>query len=266
MMPLRIRARNPCPFSCREFMSRAVTTFAVFCLLLLGLFGAVGWWVGWPLVDLAFDPDRRAAPYHVLLFDDAGAAGNGARPDATAYLNALDALLTEAQAPILWQASQLTVPVGQVADEWERLLALRFPAGSGFVRVVTGRNYSKLGALAPGNGRNVLGLAAAPRPQALGSQLLIVGAQFDDVPAAQASAALREAFAGAQALGGRVYWDSAVAVLEGPSALSHMVIYAYDSPIDIDEWLFSSDTATTLALLGTRFSNLRLWRVSGVVR
>lgn len=247
-------------------MSRAVTTFAVFCLLLLSLFAAVGWWVGWPLVELAFDADRRAAPYHVLLFDDAGAAGDGARPDAAAYLKALDALLAEAQAPTLWQTAQVTVPVGQVADEWQRLLALRFPAGSGFVRVVTGRDYAKLGALAPRGRRSVLGLAAPPRPQALGSQLLIVGAQFDDVPAAQAGAALQEAFAGVQALGGRVYWDSAVAVLEGPSALSHLVIYAFDSPVEIDEWLFSSDTATTLALLGTRFANLRVLRVSGVVR
>ncbi|MEM1228992.1 MAG: hypothetical protein AAGI15_00520 [Pseudomonadota bacterium] len=243
-------------------MSRAVSTFALFCLLLAGFLAALVWWAGWPLVSLAVDPAQRSAPYHVLYFDDAGPLAT----DAAGYRRELGTLFESTDATGLWQATQLAVPVGQVADEWQRIQALRFPTGSGFVRTVTGRSYRGLGARAPGARRSVLGLLEAPQPQVLSAHLLLIGAAFEPPAQADASAALREAFAGALAVGGRVYWDSPVAVLEGQTQLSHLLILSFETPTAVDEWLFSTDTTTALALLGTRFSNLRLWRVSGVVR
>lgn len=241
-------------------MSRALATFAVFCALLVVLGAAVGWWLGWPLVQLAFDPERRAAPYHLLYFDDAGPG------DPTGYGPALEAQLKGAGGTRLWQARELSVPVGQMTDEWQRVQAFRAETGAGFVRLVTGRGYRALAARAPKGRRSVLGLKVAPAASQLAPQLLMIGARFPDQAGADSGQALAAAFQEALALGGRLYWDSPVAVLEGDAAISHLIVLGFDAAPALDEWLFSADMNTQLALLGTRFSNLKLWRVSAVSR
>lgn len=238
-------------------MNRAVASFLTFCVALVILFGAMAWWLGAPLLRLAFDAEQRVAPYHALYLVDAAPPG-----DPGAYESRFTELLAQESAQLLWQANEVVVPSGEVADEWDQVSAVRFASGSGFVRLVTGGNYRTLQAQAPGGRRSVLGLSDPPGTETPSAELLMVAAASPE----GGSVDLVEAFAPALAAGGRIVWDSPVVVLEGNSQFDQLLVLGFDEAASVDEWLWSTVTETDLALLRSRMRNLTLWRLSALSR
>ncbi|MFK7913023.1 MAG: hypothetical protein AB8B93_03845 [Pseudomonadales bacterium] len=243
-------------------MSRALGSFVVFVCALAVLLGAVAWWLGAPLLELALDGEQRQAPYHVLYMSDAADSptllddGSG-----LTYQQAFTRLLAEQQVAALWRTTQVAVAAGEVADEWQRVVLTRFPSGAELVRSVTAGSYRKLAQAAPGGARMVLGLGSRA-PTGLAAELLLVAAAVPEGGENPLPAALQPALAA----GGRVLFDGPAVVLEGTASVNQVLLLGFDSAATVDDWLLQAATETELALLRTRVQALTIWRFMDVRR
>ncbi len=242
-------------------MNRALATFLAFCAALLILFGAIAWWLGAPLLDLAFDAERRQSPYHVIYManTDVGSDGQSSPGD---YVQRFDRLLQAEAAARLWVANSVSVPAGEVADEWQQVVAVAFSSGSEFVRLVTGGDYRQLRQAAPGGRRTAFGLSQGPLMSVPPPELLLIAAVLPEGSGSSLSAA----FLPALFAGGQMVWDSPMIVLEGDAQFNHLLLLGFDDAQRIDEWLSSAATETDLALLRSQVGSLTLWRLGALTR
>ena len=241
-------------------MNRALGSFLVFVFALALLLGAVGWWLGAPLVDLALDSDKRKAPYFVLYMNDASQSGSlfDVETGAT-WEQAFAQLLAGQKVSVLWQTRQVAVAAGEVADEWQQVSLNRFPSGAELVRTVTSGSYRELAEAAPGGTRLVLGLGSEA-PGGVASELLLVAAAVPEDAGNPLPGALQPALLA----GGRVLLDSPAVVLEGTTPLNRVLLLGFDNAATVDDWLLQAATETELALLRTRVQALTIWRFMNV--
>lgn len=241
-------------------MNRAVGSFVAFVCALALLLGAVGWWLGAPLVDLALDSERRQAPYFVLYMNDASAPGTPFDVESgQTWEQAFAQLLAAQNVSVLWQTSQVAVAAGEVADEWQQVSLGRFPSGAELVRTVTSGSYRQLAEGAPGGARMVLGLGSQA-PGGPASELLLVAAAIPEDAANPLPGALQPALLA----GGRVLLDAPAVVLEGTTPLNRVLLLGFDDAAALDDWLLQAATETELALLRSRVQALTIWRFMNV--
>ncbi|MGI9328671.1 MAG: hypothetical protein ACR2PZ_25880 [Pseudomonadales bacterium] len=242
-------------------MNRALATFLAFCAALLILFSAIAWWLGAPLLNLAFDAERRQSPYHVIYMANTG-VGAASEPTAESYGRRFEQLLEAESAARLWVANSVSVPAGEVADEWQQVLAVGFSSGSEFVRLVTGGDYRQLRQAAPGGRRSAFGLSQGPLLRVPPPELLLIAAALPEGSGSNLSAT----FLPALTAGGQMVWDSPMVVLEGDAQFNHLLMLGFEDAQRIDEWLSSAATETDLALLRSQVGSLTLWRLGALSR
>lgn len=238
-------------------MNRSLTLFLAFLLLLAGIVSVGVWWIGWDLLRLAFDGDRRAAPYGLLLLSRSAADDLG---DHRRILELLAADGGEA----VWQARSLSLVDGGLRDDWRRLTLVRFERGDGVTRALTGSAMRS--ALADRDRlrhprRQVLGSAAlarvplaavlpaerppaeAPHPVAVVLLGLFARSQEMPVPAGELgfTAAL-------EAYGARLLWQGAVTTLAAEVDWSQALLLGFPDSESAQRWLEDPRVETARAL------------------
>ncbi len=233
-------------------MSRAISGFIVFCLLLTAAVGALVWWVGPNLLSLAFDRQSARTPYFVVFLRRSDPTGYA---QAFTRLYASGGLESEPAGKLYWHQNNLALISGKRADEWEYLDVVRFETGRDFVRLATSVEHRDLAGLL--DDRVIFGTKTPPavlQPRPLQLWLLAREPQ---------AGALEQWSAGPAEAGVRIVWDAPVTVLEGAAGTHEdwdrlLVLDIADSQAGLS-WLGSPEAQTALSLLSSLTSAVNLW-------
>jgi hypothetical protein len=210
-------------------LSRSLVGFLFFCALLLGAGAFLVWYVGPTATAIAFDGDRREAPYFLLQLIP---QGSGAAPEGIAEHRA--GLVTAAGADggrQIWSAAdtrrhESRTREGSYRGAMAALDLLAFDRGAELVQMLTGAEFR---ALAAGPEPGVLLAGTGIPPQALrGSDVTVV--LLFQVVDADVTQPLGEP--------GRAGW---LAALD-----DHQGRLAWDAPLD---WVRGSQAWNRIALL-----------------
>jgi len=223
-------------------VNRSLSLFLAFLVLLAAVVTAGVWRIGWNLLGLAFDGDRRGAPYGLLLLSRSG----GDEPDDQQQV--LELLAADGGEAV-WQARTLSLVDGSLRDDWQRLTLVRFERGAGVTRALTGADLRAL--LAEQNRlrhprRRLLGSAAlveAPRQTGVVLLGLFVLEQAGPVPARELgfTTAL-------ETHGGRLLWQGGVTGLVGESGWEQALLVGFPAMTPALQWLQDARVETALAL------------------
>lgn len=223
-----------------------------FCALLLALLVAVRWWMGPVMSELMFDDERRAAPLVALSFltgpSDALDAVDGKAA-------ALSNLMRTEGASLAWFGSTQLVMTGSVADEWQRVAAVRFDKGAGFVDVVTSGDYRDVLGAEPETRRLLLVARSEPAaPLATDARvvLFLFAPGENKTPRTTISALVDKAVAH----GGRLVWQTEVDVLQGDAEFGLMVAMQFDPEVGIENWLGDEHAALDRSLAQQSFHDI----------
>jgi uncharacterized protein (DUF1330 family) len=227
-------------------VSRSLAGFLLFLLLLVvvGLLGT--WYVGPSLVSLAFDEDRRDAPYYLLNF----AAGEQDVEYQASYRAELAKLVVADGGQLLWQAVTIQVPEGRVRDEWQNVALFEFPRGGEVVEMLTSSSYRGLDDAHPAVSRMLLGTSMAPDALADGRatvlNLLTVGPEQD-----LADSVIRGLFGNLAAYDGSLIWEAELEDLEDRWPWNRALMLAFPTLERAESWLRDPGTVTQRALTAT---------------
>ena len=227
-------------------MSRSLAGFLGFLLLLVvaGLLGA--WYVGTNLVSLAIDDDRRNAPYYLLNF----AAGESDVAYQSTYRAGLAELVVKDGGELLWQALTVQVFHGRVHDEWRNVQLFEFPRGGDFVEMLTGSDYRALVDAHPAASRMLLGTSVAPDALA-GDQATVLSLLTVDSEQDQADAMIRSLLGNLASFQGSLIWDTKVERLEDQWAWNRVLMLAFPTVRQAENWLRDPGTVTEHSLAAT---------------
>lgn len=226
-------------------VSRSLSWFLAF-LVVLGILAVAGsWYLGPSLVSLAFDAERREAPYYVLSLigrDTLGDEDAGFAPD-------LADLFIASGAELLWRGSTERVVKGRIQDEWLQGQLFAFPRGASFVELMTGGAYREFVSAHEGAARLLLGSATAPDAMVrrrIWVLNLIAQERLDlDATGSDPMASVMRDIAD---FGGTLLWDAAVTDLDDRWPWNRLVVLGFAQPLEAEVWLSDAGTRTELAL------------------
>ncbi len=226
-------------------VSRSLSWFLAF-LVLLGVLAVAGsWYLGPSLVGLAFDADRREAPYYVLSL-----AGRSELADADLRFGSdLAELFDAAGGKLLWRGTTERVVKGRLQDEWLNAQLFAFPRGANFVELKTGGDYRDLLAAYEGRSRLLLGSPTQPDRMARG-RIWVLNLIAEDAEDSQATGGdpLAGLMGGVADFCGSLVWDAKVADLDERSSWNRLVLLGFAQPLEAEVWLSDAGTQTELAL------------------
>lgn len=226
-------------------VSRSLAWFLAF-LVLLGVLAVAGsWYLGPSLVGLAFDSDRREAPYYVLSL-----VGRGAPADRDPSFGAeLAELFVASGAEIVWRGTTERVVKGRLQDEWLHVQLFAFARGADFVELMTGGDYRDLRAAHDGAARLLLGSPTAPDAMARGRiWVLNLIAQDQDDLGSPGSDPMASVVRDVADFGGALVWDAQVAELDDRGPWNRLMVLGFAQPLEAEVWLSDAGTRTELAL------------------
>jgi uncharacterized protein (DUF1330 family) len=227
-------------------LSRSLGGFLVF-LLVLVVAGIVGtWFVGPNLVSLAFDEERRNAPYYLLNF---GAGEPGTEYQST-YRAGLAELVVADGGQLLWQAITVQVSEGRVQDEWQDVQLFEFPRGGDFVEMLTSSSYRGIVDAHPAVSRMLLGTSTAPDALA-GGQATVFSLLTVDPHQDSTDAAIRALLGNLSSYEGSLIWDTPVEDLQDDWPWNRVLMLAFPTLELAENWLRDPATVTERALTGT---------------
>lgn len=227
-------------------MSRSLAGFLVFLLVLvaIGLLGT--WYLGPNLVSLAFDEERRNAPYYLLNF----AAGESGADYQSTYRAGLAELVSKDGGQLLWQANTLQVSEGRVQDEWQDIQLFEFARGAEFVQMLTSSSYRGIVDAHPNVSRMLLGTSTPP--DALAENRATVLSLLNVDPKQEDSDdTIRRLFSNLRAYDGAVIWDTEVEDLEGRWPWNRALMLTFPTLEQAENWLRDPVTVTERALTVT---------------
>jgi len=227
-------------------VSRSLAGFLGFLLVLVavGLLGT--WYLGPNLVSLAFDEERRNAPYYLLNF----AAGEPGVEYQSTYRAALAELVVADGGQLLWHANTVQVSEGRVEDEWQDVQLFEFPHGGDFVEMLTSSSYRGIVDAHPAVSRMVLGTSAAPDALA-GGQATVLSLLTVDPEQSDTDVAIRRLLGNLSAYEGSLIWDTELADLEEEWPWNRVLLLAFPSLTQAENWLRDPATVTERALTAT---------------
>jgi uncharacterized protein (DUF1330 family) len=227
-------------------VSRSLGGFLAF-LLVLVVVGLVGTWLLGPnLVSLAFDEERRNAPYYLLNF---GAGEPGADYQST-YRAGLAELVVTDGGQLLWQAITVQVSEGRVQDEWQDVQLFEFPRGGDFVEMLTSASYRGIVDAHPAVSRMLLGTSSAPDALA-GGQATVLSLLTVGPEPSETDAAIRRLLGNLTGYEGSLIWDTPVEDLQDESPWNRVLMLAFPTLEQAEGWLRDPATVTERALTGT---------------
>ena len=230
-------------------MSRSLGLFLLF-LVGLALLGVVGaWYLGPSLVSLAFDEERRNAPYYLLnLVADPDQDATQHAASSSTFQAALAELVASDDGQLLWRAATLQVAEGRVEDEWQDLQLFEFPRGGDFVEMLTSTRYREIVDAHPRLARLALGTGHAPdgiaSTGAAVLSLFRVGEQT-----AEFSQGTRELASNLGEFQGGLIWDAPLTDLEGEMFWNHILLFEFENVAAAEGWLRDPGTVTQRSLI-----------------
>jgi len=226
-------------------VSRSLAGFLVFLLVLI-VAGAIGaWYLGPNLVSLAFDEQRRDAPYYLLNFT----TGEAADEYPSTYRAGLAELVVNDGGTLLWQARVAQVTEGRMEDEWQNVQLFEFPRGGDCVEMLTSSNYRALVKAHAGVTRMMLGTSTAPDGLA-GDQATVFSLMTVD-PGQQAGNSANGLLGNLAAYEGVLIWQSDVAELEDRWPWNRVLLLSFPTAAQAESWLRDPATVTERALAAT---------------
>jgi hypothetical protein len=226
-------------------VSRSLSWFLAF-LVLLGVLAVVGsWYLGPSLVGLAFDAERREAPYYVLSL-----VGRSEPADVDErFASDLAELFVAGGAELLWRGTTERVVKGRLQDEWLNAQLFAFPRGANFVELTTGGGYRDLLAAHEGASRLLLGSPTEPDRMARGRiwVLNLIAEDRQDRDAAGTDP-MSSVIGDVADFGGGLVWDARVADLDDRWPWNRLVLLGFAQPLEAEVWLSDAGTRTELAL------------------
>ncbi len=223
-------------------MNRSLGLFLLFLLALLVVAAIGAWYVGPSVVSLAFDEERRNAPYYVLsLMADDHSTSSGF-PVALAELAVADG------GQLLWRGVTIAVSEGRVQDEWQQLQLFEFPRGGDFVEMLTGTRYRQITEAHPRLQRLMLGSPMAPDgvPTAGAAVMSLFDVNHESREFAQGSQELAGNLGEFQ---GTLIWNAPLVDLEGEAVWNHILLFEFSDTEAAEDWLRDPTTVTQRALI-----------------
>ncbi|MFB3105680.1 MAG: hypothetical protein ACE1ZA_12275 [Pseudomonadales bacterium] len=226
-------------------MSRPLVGLLLFCVILGGIAGLVGWWVGPTVLSLALDDKQRNEPYHLLHFV-------ALKPDeretyARVYQTPMQQLVIDDGGQLLWQADTLRLVEGSVRDEWSQVVLARFPRAAEFVQMITGSQYRRISSANPVE-RVVVGIREAPDNFARNAPIVLYLFQLDEV-AANEFQLMTQKMLNLDQYGGLVVWETAISVLEGEvENWDRLIALQFETIERAESWLRDPASVTERAI------------------
>jgi uncharacterized protein (DUF1330 family) len=205
------------------------------------VFAAGIWWLGASVVSLAFDEDRRGAPYYVLHLVSGADAEEGA-----GYLDGFGALVRAEDGQLLWRGALEHLHSGRLGDAHDDLLVYEFAAGGDLVQMLTSAQYRSLHDRLPAV---LLGTAASPDAIVQDEVLLLWLLELRDTGAQGNAEGLLPVVASARRFEGHPIWNAPVDVVAGGATWNHLVVLAFPESAAARRWLEDMQTVTELALV-----------------
>ena len=220
-------------------LGRSFRAFLGFCvLLLLGVLVARVW-IGPVMWALMFDDGLRASPLTAVSFlARVGDAEGGIDAKSREVL----AMMRAEGASVTWFGGTQLVMNGTVTDEWERVAAIRFDEGAGFVDVVTSGAYRDLLSAEPQT-RQLLLVATSAPTQPIAKTARVVLFLFAHGDSKAPRTAINRLVASSLANGGRVVWQTDVDVLRGDGNFGALVAVQFRPDVGIEHWLGDEQAA-----------------------
>ena len=226
-------------------MSRSLAWFLVF-VAALAVGGALGaWLLGPSVVSLAFDEERRNAPYYLLHL--VGAVPDGR--DTREFRRELAELVVADGGRLLWPATTIQVAEGRVEDEWRDLQLFEFDRGGDLVEMLTSASYRELTARHAPTTNLVLGTDRAPDAIAAGGAVLLNLYAVNEAATDEFVSAARELSGSLASESGRLLWDAPLTGLEGEVPWTHVLLFAFDDVKAAEDWLRDPATITRRTLV-----------------
>ena len=227
-------------------LSRSLPFFLLFlaALILAGALGA--WYLGPSVVSLAFDDERRNAPYYLVSLVASPDSGMG--DGSAAFRSDLAGLVSEDGGLLLWRAVTIQVAEGRVEDEWQHLQLFEFPRGGDLVEMLTSARYRGTADVYPRLRRLILGAADPSNDLAFGSAA-VLSLYRVDADATEFAPGARDLASNLGEFGGQLVWDVPVADLDGDALWSRVLLFEFASVRAAERWLRDPATVTHRALI-----------------
>jgi uncharacterized protein (DUF1330 family) len=228
-------------------VNRSLASFLTF-LMVLAIAAAGGvWWLGFDLVDLALDEDRRAAPYQLLHFADADAPSGD-------YAGTLTALVRSEEGDLAWRGGLDRLLDGRSEDEWQDLMIFDLPRGGGLVQLVTSPEFRELT-----EGRRTLLLGtSAPALKIAQTGNLLVWLQADPEPDDPRRQALDAVTASIGSYGGTLIVQGELDQVAGDSPWNHIAVMSFADAQQARDW-FRDPASVTERALATKHLQRQAW-------
>lgn len=231
-------------------LSRYQVGFVAFCLVLLCAGGALAFWVGPVATGIAFDGDRRDAPYYLLQFVQRVEPDDRAQtPAQEAFRNDVAAYAAVDGGSLVWSAATLhrheaRARHGSARHAFAALDVLAFERGAGVVQMLTNTDYR---ALRSDVGDSVLLAGVAMPPRSFDARAvsvlilyewLVEDAELLESQSPDAAGDhLRGWFAALGAHGGSVVWGGDLAWFQTPQAWNRFAVLQFADTRSVSGWL-----------------------------
>ena len=228
-------------------MTKQGNLFLVTVLIAVSLAVGMVFWVGLPLLRLAFFEPERDQPLTVVNLVSAPGVENF---DA-AYQAPLRALLASEQGELVGDYRLRHLMDGARRDEWDVLNLLHIPVGSDMVQAMTSAEYRALRDIAPTLRMRMLGTFAVPGADWRDG--LVLWLMNERQSAGQAFAAIAEL---AGSAGARIVLDTSIMALGEDMPFQRLVLMDFESPAAALNWLRTRQMVTERAVLNANLNDL----------
>ncbi|MFW6093601.1 MAG: hypothetical protein ACODAC_06455 [Pseudomonadota bacterium] len=232
-------------------MSRSLTGFLVFCLLLGAAAAAVVWYVGPTLAGIVIDTERRERPYYLLalLPESATRAAAGER----SYRARFASLAAEEGGAPVWLGEQAQPVEGTHVLDVAAAQLIEFDSGGSLVQLLTSSAYRDLRGAADAPRTRLLGTAVQPAQVTAGSAAVLVLYEHD-VDAAEDAPLGAPGEAGWLKLvpryGGALRWQADVDGIRDAAGWNRLLLIEFANAADARGWLDDAETMTERAIAG----------------
>lgn len=227
-------------------LSRSLSGFLVFCLLLAAASAAVVWYVGPALAGIVIDESRREQPYRLLQLLPAEAVAGA---DGIAYGTRFVELAAADEGRLLWRGGGVSVMEGSVRLDVAAVQLVEFARGADLVQMLTGSGFRALASELDARRVHHLGTTRPPGEIDPNDATVLVLYRTDSAAAAPLGV---PGEAGWLALlpryGGTVRWDTPVTPLKGRAPWNRALLLQFESAAGAEDWYEDPRTATERAI------------------
>lgn len=226
-------------------------------------------WVGPVATGIAFDGDRRAAPYYLLQFVQRVEPDDRAQtPAQEAFRNDVAAYAAVDGGSLVWTATTLhrheaRARHGSARHAFAALDVLAFERGAGVVQMLTNTDY-RARRSEVGDSVLLAGVEVPPRSfdaRAVSVLILYESLIIDaepDVSRSEDAAGnpLRGWFSAVAAYGGAVVWEGDLAWFQSPQAWNRFAVLQFTDTRSVSRWLRDPATRAGRALASRDLGDL----------